>query len=223
MALIAAHLNAGHSGGDSVAIGIYYLPLTPPPYPFPPIPTNAESPKYILRAPRHQNCTPLLQQLHWLPISERIKYKTACMCYNAITGSAPSYFSELLHLYSPSRSSSDTRMLNWNPTLQPQNPWLSHFLTLWSPHLEQSPPRHQTLCYSFFLPKSTQDISLLRIFQLNHIVLHSHQSVQCVCVCVCARACARVRACGCVCACVCVHLLHNYAWTLVDIAFFFFW
>ena len=70
----------------------------------------------ILRAarPRHQNRTPLLQQLHWLPISERIKYKTACMCYNAITGSAPSYLSELLNLYSPSRSlrsSSDTRML----------------------------------------------------------------------------------------------------------------
>ena len=47
--------------------------------------------RLILRAPRHQNCTPLLQQLHWLPISERIKYKTACMCYNAITGSSPSY------------------------------------------------------------------------------------------------------------------------------------
>ena len=52
---------------------------------------------------------------YWcIPVSERIKYKTACMCYNAITGSASSYPSELLHLYSPShslRSSSDTRML----------------------------------------------------------------------------------------------------------------
>ena len=70
--------------------------------------------RLILRAPRHQNCTPLLQQLHWLPISERIKYKTACMCYNAITGSTPSYLSELLHLYISSRSlrfSSDTHML----------------------------------------------------------------------------------------------------------------
>ena len=80
--------------------------------------TDAESPKYCC-TPHSQsttpsNCTPLLQQLHWLPISERIKYKTACMCYNAITGSAPSYISELLHLYSPSRSlrsSSDTCML----------------------------------------------------------------------------------------------------------------
>ena len=30
-------------------------------------------------------------------------------------------------------------------TLQPQNPWLSHFLTLRSSHLEQSPPR-SALC-----------------------------------------------------------------------------
>ena len=30
--------------------------------------------RHILRAPRHQNCTPLLQQLHWLPISD-ISYK----------------------------------------------------------------------------------------------------------------------------------------------------
>ena len=37
MALIAAHLNAGHAGGDSVAIGIYTLSLPPPPYPLPPI------------------------------------------------------------------------------------------------------------------------------------------------------------------------------------------
>ena len=54
----------------------------------------------------------LLEKLHWLPISERIKYKVACMCF--ISGSGPAYLSELLHVYTPSRtlrSSSDTRML----------------------------------------------------------------------------------------------------------------
>ena len=43
MALIAAHLNAGHSGGDSVAIGIYILSLFPnsiPPSPILPVPNN---------------------------------------------------------------------------------------------------------------------------------------------------------------------------------------
>ena len=47
--------------------------------------------------------------------------------------------------------------------------------------------------YSLFLQKPTQDISLLRILQLSHIVLHSCQPVLCVCVCVCVCVCARTR------------------------------
>ena len=134
--------------------------------------------RLILRAPRHQNCTPLRQQLHWLPISERIKYKTACMCYSAITGSAPSYLSELLHIYSPSRSlrsSSDTRMLKLFNRKTHGFRTFSHFGPL-----EQSPPTHQALRYCLFLQKQTQDISLLRIFQLSNTVLHPYQSVQCM-------------------------------------------
>ena len=50
-----------------------------------------------------------------IPISVcSIKYKVACMCFSAINGSGPVYLSELLHVYTPSRtvrSSSDTRML----------------------------------------------------------------------------------------------------------------
>ena len=82
--------------------------------------TNAESPKYCCTphsqssTPSELHTSPTALLLHWLPICEQIKYKTACMCYNVITGSAPSYLSELLRLYSPSRSlrtSPDTRML----------------------------------------------------------------------------------------------------------------
>ena len=67
----------------------------------------------ILLAPRHHHTTPLLEKLHWLPISDRIKYKVACMRFSAISGSGPAYLSELLHVYTPSRTlrSSDTRML----------------------------------------------------------------------------------------------------------------
>ena len=69
--------------------------------------------RLVLLASRHHHATPLLEKLHWLPISERIKYKVACMCFSAINGSGPAYLSELLHVYTPSRtlrSSSDTRM-----------------------------------------------------------------------------------------------------------------
>ena len=68
----------------------------------------------ILLVPRHQHSTPLLERLHWLPISEHIKHKVACMCFTAINGTGLAYLSELLHVYTPSGtlcSSSDTCML----------------------------------------------------------------------------------------------------------------
>ena len=55
--------------------------------------------RLVLLAPRHHHSAPLLEKLHWLPISERIKYKVACMCFSAINGSGPAYLSELLHVY----------------------------------------------------------------------------------------------------------------------------
>ena len=81
--------------------------------------------RLVLLAPRHHHSTPLLERrrrrrkktkkkLHWLPISERIKYKVACLCFGAINGSGPAYLYELLHVNTPShtlRSSSDTCML----------------------------------------------------------------------------------------------------------------
>ena len=49
------------------------------------------------------------------------------MCFNTINGSGPAYLSELLHVYTPSRtlrSSSDTRMLK----IQPYNARLMAFV-----------------------------------------------------------------------------------------------
>ena len=68
--------------------------------------------KLILKSRRTEHCKPLLKQLHWLPIEQRIKYKTSCLCYQIITGTAPQYLAELVHIYVPSRSlrsSSDDR------------------------------------------------------------------------------------------------------------------
>ena len=48
----------------------------------------------------HVYITPILRHLHWLPVRARISYKTACLCFNAITSSTPAYLSDLLHLYS---------------------------------------------------------------------------------------------------------------------------
>ena len=68
--------------------------------------------RLVLGAPRSDPATPLLRTLHWLPVSERIKYKVGCMCFNVVTNNAPRYLTELLPLYSnleKLRSSNDTR------------------------------------------------------------------------------------------------------------------
>ena len=77
----------------------------------------------------------------------------------------------------------------------------------------------KTISCSLFLQKPIQDISLLRIFQLNHIVLHSHQSVQYMCACVhaCVHTCVCVRVC--VCMCIFCIIMHEH---LLIYTFFFF-
>ena len=71
--------------------------------------------RIIFKASRRQPCTPLLMKLHWLPISARIQYKIACICFKIVTGTAPAYLSDQVSLYVPSRSlrsSSDSRLLH---------------------------------------------------------------------------------------------------------------
>ena len=56
----------------------------------------------------------ITQYLSWKNCSGFPFQNAACMCFNAINGSGPAYLSELLHVYTPSRtlpSSSDTPML----------------------------------------------------------------------------------------------------------------
>ena len=70
--------------------------------------------RLVVRALPHVHITPILGHLHWLPVRARISCKTECLCFNAITSSTSAYLSDLLHLYSPSRSlrsSADTRLL----------------------------------------------------------------------------------------------------------------
>ena len=52
------------------------------------------------------------------------------MCYNAITGSAPSFWATTPLQSFPLSPLFVRHTHAQTPTLQPQNPWLSHFLTL---------------------------------------------------------------------------------------------
>ena len=47
--------------------------------------------------------TPILKDLHWLPVSYRIMYKILLIVYKSLNGCAPMYISDLLKLYVPTR------------------------------------------------------------------------------------------------------------------------
>ena len=70
--------------------------------------------RLVVRVPTHVHVIPVLRLLHWLPVKTRISNKIACLCFNVITSSTPANLSDLLHLYSPSRSlrsSANTHLL----------------------------------------------------------------------------------------------------------------
>ena len=45
---------------------------------------------------RHEHITPILKDLHWLPVHRRIEFKILLMTYKAIHGLAPEYIKELI-------------------------------------------------------------------------------------------------------------------------------
>ena len=59
--------------------------------------------RLVLRIPRHVHITPVLHQLHWLPIKQRAAFKILLLTFKAIHGMIPHYISELVQLHLPPR------------------------------------------------------------------------------------------------------------------------
>ena len=57
--------------------------------------------RFIFNLRTRARITPYLKELHFLPVKQRISYKTALLTFKGIHGIAPSYISELLHLKDP--------------------------------------------------------------------------------------------------------------------------
>ena len=57
--------------------------------------------RVICQASRSASATELRQQLHWLPVRQRIIYKLAVITYKTRTTSTPTYLSHLIHDYNP--------------------------------------------------------------------------------------------------------------------------
>ena len=58
----------------------------------------------VTRTKKYDHITPVLKQLHWLPVNQRINYKILLLTYKALNGQAPIYITELLEPYAPTRN-----------------------------------------------------------------------------------------------------------------------
>src|SRR5664279_2887366 len=52
---------------------------------------------------RYDRITPVLADLHWLKIQERVTYKIALLTFKAVTTNRPAYLSELISFHTPVR------------------------------------------------------------------------------------------------------------------------
>ena len=60
--------------------------------------------KVVSKKSLYDHVTPILIDLHWLPISFRVDFKIAVLAFKCIHNLAPSYLSDLVEIYSPNRS-----------------------------------------------------------------------------------------------------------------------
>ena len=52
--------------------------------------------RLVTGSKKYNHITPLMKQLHWLPISQRIIYKIVLITYKSLNGSAPHYINNML-------------------------------------------------------------------------------------------------------------------------------
>ena len=52
---------------------------------------------------KYDHISPVLKDLHWLPVGKRIEYKIILLTYKALNGLAPNYLRDILKMYTPSR------------------------------------------------------------------------------------------------------------------------
>ncbi len=60
--------------------------------------------RVLSRTPFNEHISPVLQQLHWLPVKYRVEFKILLLTYKALNNLAPPYLNQLLQVYTPSRA-----------------------------------------------------------------------------------------------------------------------
>ena len=116
--------------------------------------------RVITNTSKYQHITPTLKKLHWLPIKQRIDYKTCLLTYKTLTNQQPTYLYNSLSF--PSAFCFYT--IFWFAcsfhSICPIITWQKGFLCHRSTPLEFTPPWYPKLIFSTNIPFQTQNTPL---------------------------------------------------------------
>ena len=68
--------------------------------------------RLIKRRSKRSHITPVLKELHWLPIRSRIMFKILLLIFKALNGLAPVYLRNMLHRYTPAQTLRSNELLS---------------------------------------------------------------------------------------------------------------
>ena len=114
--------------------------------------------------------TPILKELHWLPVSQRIVFKRMLIVHKSVNNIAPIYISELLKVYTPSRNLRSSNMsLLKEPTSK--RTWGDRSFSVAAPRLWNHLPTKLKSCHSITRFKSLLKTHLMSQFFKDDVYL----------------------------------------------------
>ena len=114
--------------------------------------------------------TPILKELHWLPVSQRIVFKLMLIVHKSVNNIAPIYISELLKVYTPSRNLRSSNMsLLKEPTSK--RTWGDRSFSVAAPRIWNHLPTKVKSCHSITRFKSLLKTHLMSQFFKDDVYL----------------------------------------------------
>ena len=109
--------------------------------------------RLITRSRKCDHITLILFDLHWLPVSERIKFKILLLTFKALHQQSPTYIQDLITRYLPSRSLRSSSTLSLNPVSFNLKTYGSRAFAVSTPKLWNKLPDDKRACGNLSLFK----------------------------------------------------------------------
>ena len=122
----------------------------------------------ITRSRWCDHITPILLDLHWLPVSERIKFKILLLTFKALHQQSPTYIQDLITRYSPSRSLRSSSTLSLNPVSFNLKTYGSRAFSVSAPELWNILPDDIRSCENLRFLKHKLNTYLFKNFYFSH-------------------------------------------------------